>query len=374
MAYKSKIKKERIRYAVVGLGYIAQIAVLPAFKHASENSELVALVSDDPLKLEELSKKYKVMNTYSYDQYDECLESGKIDAVYIALPNSMHAEFSIRAAEAGINILCEKPMAVTESESLQMIRAATENNVKLMIAYRLHFEEANLKAIEMARSNKLGDLRIFNAIFTMQVKEGNIRLRKQLGGGALYDIGIYCINAARYLFQDEPTEVFALNANNQEMRFKEVDEMTSAILKFPNEKLATFTCSFGAADVASYELIGTKGMLKVDPAFDYANKLKLSSHINNQSKEEIFSKRDQFAPELLYFSHCILEGVDPEPSGVEGLADVRIIEALYHSAEIKKSVELKEFVKAKRPRLSQEMKLPAVKKPFLIHVDEPSVK
>src|SRR5207249_2797665 len=148
---------KRIRYAVVGLGYIAQVAVLPAFEHAGENSELHALLSSDSKKLKELSKKYDVPSTYLYEEYDQCLESGEIDAVYIALPNNMHREYTERAAQAGVHVLCEKPMATTERDCAAMIAAAQANRVKLMIAYRLHFEEANLSTIELIQSGKVGD-------------------------------------------------------------------------------------------------------------------------------------------------------------------------------------------------------------------------
>jgi predicted dehydrogenase len=141
----------KVRYAVVGLGHIAQIAVLPAFAKA-KNSELVALVSDDPKKLAKLGKKYNVPLRYSYDEYDACLCSGEVDAVYIALPNSLHREYTVRACRARVHVLCEKPMAVTESDCEAMIAAAKENRTRLMIAYRLHFEEANMKAVEIARS------------------------------------------------------------------------------------------------------------------------------------------------------------------------------------------------------------------------------
>src|SRR5205085_7973206 len=143
---------QKIRYAVVGLGYIAQVAVLPAFENAKKNSELVVLVSDDPEKLTKLSRKYKVEQTFSYDEYDQLLQSGAIDAVYIALPNHLHNEYTIRAARAGIHVLCEKPMAVTDVECIEMIRGCDENKVKLMVAYRLHFDKANLSAIEVVRS------------------------------------------------------------------------------------------------------------------------------------------------------------------------------------------------------------------------------
>src|SRR5689334_7091572 len=158
-----KVSKEakKIRYAVVGLGHIAQVAVLPAFAHA-ENSELAALVSDDPEKRAKLGRKYKV-KAFSYAEYDDCLRSGRVDAVYIALPNHLHREYSERAARAGVHVLCEKPMAVTARDCEAMIRAARKNRVKLMIAYRLHFERANLEAAKIARSGRLGELRFFSS-------------------------------------------------------------------------------------------------------------------------------------------------------------------------------------------------------------------
>jgi glucose-fructose oxidoreductase len=364
--------KPKVRYAVVGLGYIAQSAVLPAFESA-RNSELAALVSDDPKKLKSLSKKYKVPLTYSYDDYDECLRSGEIDAVYIALPNSMHRAYTVAACRAGVNVLCEKPMAVTEAECKDMINAADENGVKLMIAYRLHFEEANLKAIELAQSGKLGDVRAFNSVFTMQVKEGDIRLKKALGGGTLYDIGIYCINAARCIFQAEPIEVTAFSANNGEPRFEEVDEITSAILRFPDQRLAAFTTSFGADDISTYKIVGTKGNLRVEPAYDYSEALKHHLTIKGgKTRERTFRKRDQFAPELIYFSDCVLKGKTPEPSGKEGLADVRIIQALYRSAAAKgETIALPDFERGTRPTMEQEIHEPPATKPLLVRAASP---
>jgi predicted dehydrogenase len=230
----------KVRYAVVGQGYIAQVAILPAFAHARRNSELAALVSGDRVKRKALGRKYGVAGLYSYEAYDECLRGGGVDAVFIALPNHLHRDYAVRAARAGVHVLCEKPMAMTEADCKAMIAAARRGRVKLMVAYRLHFEEANLKAAEMTRSGKLGEPRIFDSLFTMQVKAGNIRVQGE-GGGALYDIGVYCINAARALFAAEPVEVFAWSANNGERRFREVDEMTAAVMRFPGERLATFT-------------------------------------------------------------------------------------------------------------------------------------
>ena len=264
-----------VRYAVVGLGHIAQVAVLPAFAHARRNSRLAALVSDDATKLKSLAKKYRVGGTFSYDDYDACLEH--VDAVYIALPNSMHAEYTIRAANAGVHVLCEKPMAVTADECEQMIEACRENHVKLMIAYRLHFEEINLKAVDLVRRGRIGEPKFFNSSFSMTVRPNDIRTKKELGGGTLYDIGVYCINASRYLFRAEPKEAMAMSVNSGDKTFAEIDESTGALLRFDGERVAAFVTSFNASDVASYRIVGTKGQLHVDPAYEYAEGLGTSS-------------------------------------------------------------------------------------------------
>ena len=153
-ARRKRRPAQRVRYAVVGLGHIAQVAVLPAFEHAQKNSVLSALVSDDPAKLAKLGRKYGVKNLWTYAQYGECLRSGQIDAVYIALPNDMHHEYVLKTARAGIHVLCEKPMALSEKECQEMIRVCKQQGVHLMTAYRLHFERANLKAIEIAEGRK----------------------------------------------------------------------------------------------------------------------------------------------------------------------------------------------------------------------------
>jgi predicted dehydrogenase len=369
----SRPRVTRVRYAVVGLGHIAQVAVLPAFAHAKKNSQLTALVSDDPHKLKQLSRRYEVPYCYSYRQYDQCLREGNIDAVYIALPNSLHCDYAVRAAKAGVHVLCEKPMAVTEQECRRMIQAADRADTKLMVAYRLHFEEANMNTVELARSGKLGNLRLFNSVFTMQVREGDIRVEAKLGGGSLYDIGVYCINAARYVFQANPTKVSACTIKGTDRRFREVDEMTTAWLEFPGNRLATFVCSFGAADVSSYEVVGTKGHVRMDPAYEYVGELEQNIVLNGKSRSRRFGGRDQFAPELLYFSDCILNDRDPEPSGLEGLIDVAIVEALYRSAKTGRPVSLSLSDKKQWPAQDQVMKRPPVRKPKLVRVKSPSL-
>jgi len=367
----SRKSGRKIRYAVVGLGHLAQVAVLPAFKRA-QNSELVAIVSDDPEKRKKLAKKYHLERAYSYEDYEKALFD--VDAVYIVLPNHLHREYAVRAAQAHVHVLCEKPMAVTEEDCEAMIDAANQNNVKLMVAYRLHFEKGNLEAIKLAKSGKLGRLRFFTSEFAQQVVEDNIRVTEPVenGGGPVYDMGVYCINAARYLFQAEPTEVFACSANSGEPRFEKVDEMSSVVMRFPEDRLATFTCSFGAADVGRYSLIGTKGGLTADPAYEYVSTLKQKIKIGEKTITRKFPKRDQFAAELVYFSDCILKNKEPEPNGLEGLADVRVVRAAYESARTGRVVELPALPPKKRPTSQQEIQRAPHAKPQTVNVKSPS--
>jgi glucose-fructose oxidoreductase len=230
-----------------------------------------------------------------------------------------------------------------------------------------------MKTVELARSGKLGHLRFFNSVFTMQVREGDIRVQKELGGGTLYDIGVYCINAARYLFQDNPISVTAFSVSGNDRRFREVDEMTAALLRFPGERLASFVCSFGATDVSAYDLVGTDGWVRVDPAYEYVGPLKQHITLGGKTKVREFPSRDQFAPELVYFSDCILRDTNPEPSGREGLIDVQIVQALYRSSQSGKPVALSSPHKKQWPTSKQVMKRPPVRKPKLVKVQSPSL-
>jgi predicted dehydrogenase len=188
----------------------------------------------------------------------------------------------------------------------------------------------------------------------------------------LYDIGIYCINAARSLFREEPTEVFAFSASNGDKRFSEIDEMTGAVLRFPEDRLATFTSSFGATDLSAYRIVGTKGDLLVDPAYAYSQKLVHRLTIEGKQHKQVFPRRDQFAAQIIYFSQCVLDGNEPEPSGQEGLADVRIIEALYRSAQEGQPMKLEPLAKQQRPSRAQEIDQPPVSQPELVHAESPN--
>lgn len=362
-----------VRYAVVGLGHIAQVAVLPGIAHA-RHSKVAMLVSDEPIKLRKLARRYRPERTCTYAEFDECLRSGEVDAVYLALPNDQHREYALRAARAGIHVLCEKPMALTSGECREMIAAAKEADVRLMIAYRLHFERANLRAAALASARKLGDLRVFNSVFTMQVVGGNVRTHPIVcGGGPLYDLGIYCINAARHLFRSEPEEVTAVAASSGDPRFANIDEMNSVILRFPGGRLATFTVSFGAASTAAYDLIGTRGSLRMEQAYEYAERIVQRVTIGERTRTHEYAVRDQFAAEIDYFSRCVLTGREPEPSGADGLADVQVIEAVLEAARTHRPVRLSapRPEPMRHPTLAQEVTYPAQPEPEPILAQEP---
>ena len=358
---------------MVGMGNIAQVAMLPAFAHAQENSELVALISGTDEKREALSRKYPhIQGIGTYDDLESLIEELDIEAVYISVPNSRHREMTERAAKKGVHVLCEKPMAITVEDCQAMIEVCDQNDVKLMIAYRLHFEEANLRTIELLRSGKIGDPRIFSSVFSHQVRPGDIRTQGELGGGALDDLGIYCVNAARYLFADEPTEVFARSVSAGDPRAEDVDQTTTVVLRFPQDRMAQFTVSQGAISVSSYRVTGTEGSLRLEPAYEYSSGLKQILSVGEEETEHSWPKRDQFAPELLYFSRCILGDEEPEPSGQEGLADIRILEAATESAKSGEVVQLEPFDRDRRPGIDQLIKRPGIEPPSTVEAPSPS--
>ena len=324
------------------------------------------MVSDDAAKRRAIARKYKLEHAFGYDEYEDCLR--QVDAVYIALPNSMHADYTIRAARAGVHVLCEKPLAVTAADCRRMIAACRNAGVKLMVAYRLHFETINLAAVELARNGRLGELKYFNSSFSMRVRRGDIRTKRAFGGGTLPDIGVYCINAARYLFRAEPTQVTAVSINSGVAALSEIDETTAGVLRFGDDRIATFITSFNAADVASYRIVGTKGALHADPAYEYAEGLAYTLSVDGRTTKKKIGKRDQFAPELLYFSDCILRDRQPEPSGEEGLQDVRIVQALYQSAKTGRPVSIRAFSNGRYPTRRQRITRPGVRKPELVKV------
>lgn len=363
----------KIRYAVVGIGHIAQTAVLPAFKNAASNSELAAIVTGDPEKAHVLPTKYAGITSFGYDEYGKLLESGMIDAVYISLPNRLHFRFAKEALEHGIHVLCEKPITLSHQEALELDRLAVENHAKLMVAYRLHFEVANLKAIEIARAGELGDLRYYSSVFSYQLTDPtNIRTKKEDGGGPIWDIGIYCVNAARYLLSDEPMAVTAFATSQNQKMFSEVPETVAVSLKMSRGTLAQFTCSFGAGEIAEYKLFGTKGHLHLEQAFEYSESRDLRIVKDGKKTVLQYKKSDQFGPELVYFSDCIILNKDPQPSAREGAQDVRIIEAINESIRLGKTVELEPYLTAEVwPSMKLRIYKPPVTKVETINVRSP---
>ncbi len=367
-------QKKIVRYGVVGLGHIAQVAVLPAFKRARENSQLTALVTDDPKKAGKLSRKYDVPAVYSYKQFGELLQADIVDALYICLPNHLHKDFATRALRAGVHVLCEKPLAISQADCLQIANAAEKTGARIMTAYRLHFEEANLKALELCSSGKLGELRYFSSEFSFQVTDPeNIRLKRSTGGGPLWDIGIYCINAARTLFSEEPEEVFGFAATGNDPRFEEVSEMVSVNMRFPEDRLATFTISFGADSASVYKVFGTKGTLRLEGAYEYAAERKLILKKDMETRQSItYKKSDQFAPEIVYFSDCILNDLQPEPGAAEGLADVRVIEAICESIKKNRPVRIKGAGQHVGPNIGMAARYKGHSEPKTVNVQSPS--
>ncbi len=361
--------KSTIRYAVIGAGNIAQEAVLPAFEHAAPNSRLIAVVSGDPQKRAELRERYQLEADGDYDELESIIERAGVDAVYVATPNSYHREFTLRAASAGAHVLCEKPMAPSVQDCRAMIDACEAREVKLMIAYRLHFERATLQAVEIARSGRLGEPKLFSSFFTHVVRSGDTRRKPEVAGGATYDLGVYCINAARNLFDAEPIEVMgsAVFVNG-------VDDTMSAVLRFPSDRLAEFTVGNSTASVSSYRVAGALGDLRVEPAYDYVNGLVHYLTVDGTTEPTHFERGDQFAPELEYFSDCILSDREPEPSGEEGWCDVRVAEALLESARVRLPVELPGYLRMRRPSPSQSAHEPPVKEQETVHAPSPSLR
>jgi predicted dehydrogenase len=360
--------KKPVKYAVAGLGYIAQIAVLPAFAHAKRNSRLHAIVSGDQEKLAELGDKYDVPVRGTYDQFEECLSG--VDAVFICTPNSEHADLTVRAAHAGVHVLCEKPLAVTDEECARMIGACREAGVKLMTAYRLHFDPLYLEMIEIVRRGEIGEPRYFSSSFSMHAIPGGIRTRSETGGGTLYDLGVYCINAARVLMLAEPTQVFAYSVRGDRSGMPEVDDTTAAVMRLGDDRLATFTTGFAAAGASSFRVVGTEGDLHAEPAYEFAEPLAYTLTKGDRTTKKKGKKRDQFAAELLYFSDCIRNDTDPEPSGEEGAWEVRIVDALYESARRGEAIALRPFEGEPAPRRSQAISRPPVREPELVNVEK----
>lgn len=366
---RSRSTIEPLRYVVVGIGDIAQRAVLPAFEHAYSHARLVGLVSGDETKRRRLGRQYAVQ-TWSYDDYDACLASEDVDAVYLATPNHLHREYAVKALRAGVHVLCEKPLATSEKDCLAMIRAGEDTGARLMTAYRLHFLPADLRAIEIARSGRLGELRFFTSSFAYEVKRDNIRTEGAEGGSPVWDLGVYCVNAARHLFDSEPISVSAIATESDDSRFTEIPPTMAVTLRFTENRVAQFTCSFDSAAMGHYQLVGTRGDLRVDPAYSWSKPQRQLLTIEGKSTSKSFPKQDQFAAELIRFTEHVRRD-EPVPTGWEGLADVRILAAVEKAARTGKPVALPKFQTPTRPRTQRGLALPPPRRTATIHADSP---
>jgi len=330
------VGQKTIGYAMVGLGRISMGHFMPGLKDAKQ-SKLTGLVSGHRDKAEKNAAEYGVPTTaiYNYENFDSIRDNPAIDAVYIALPNSMHAEYTIRAAKAGKHVLCEKPMATSVDDCKAMIAACRQANVKLMIAYRCQLEPTNLRAIELIRSGKLGTIQAIDSANGFNIGP-DWRLDKKLaGGGPLMDVGVYSLNACRYLTGEEPEAISAYSSViDKDGRFATVEENVGWTMKFPSGIVASCLTTYGANMPGYYRVHGSKGFITVDNAFPYEGQHLTGSFRGGETLDEPNPAKDpsQFTREADYFAKCVLTNTEPKMDGQEGLRDIQYCSEIYRSA------------------------------------------
>ncbi len=334
---------KKLGWAIVGLGSLSIHEILPAFAKC-EKSRVVAFVSGHPDKANKLALRYGVnpQNIYNYQNYDSIRDNPAVDIIYIVLPNGMHAEYTVRGLQAGKHVLTEKPMARTPAECQQMIDVARKAGRKLMVAYRCRYEPYNREAIRMARSGELGSIKVILADNGFKIGDpAQWRLNKELaGGGSLMDIGIYALQAARYLSGEEPAELNAVMYSTPgDPRFKEVEETINFQLRFPSGVLANCSSSYGYAWQSHYRVVGTDAWLEMDPATVYQG-LRMKVHRGDVTQEKELPVRDHFALEVDHMSECVMENKEPLTPGEEGLRDLKVMMAIYDAANTGKTVKL----------------------------------
>ncbi|NEX62125.1 Gfo/Idh/MocA family protein [Noviherbaspirillum galbum] len=338
---------ERVGFAVVGLGRIAVNEMLPAFAR-SKHARVTSLVSGDRDKALKIARQYGIPEqaVFDYRDHDRLADHKATQAVYIALPNSMHAEYTVRAAQAGKHVFCEKPMANSVAECQQMIDACAKAQRLLMIAYRSQYEANDRAILKMVRARRLGTLREFiSSNCQNQGDPDQWRHKKALaGGGPLPDVGIYCLNAARFLSGEEPVEVIGHTwANPNDPRFREIEEAVHFILRFPSGFTATCTSSYSGHNAKFLRLIGSEAWVELDPAYSYSGiRLRVGRLVDGKdSVQEIaLESDDQFVKELDHMAQCVKANRRPHTPGEEGLQDMRVIEAIYQSAREGRPVTL----------------------------------
>jgi predicted dehydrogenase len=335
-------RSKQVGYAVVGLGHIAEHAVLPAFRRAKK-SRLVALVSSDAQKAQRLARKFGAPLHSTYDRLEGCLRNPEIEAVYIATNNSTHLEFARRAAAAGKHVLCEKPLANTTEQCRQMVEACRRAGVKLMTAYRKYFEPSSVALKKLIDSKKLGRLKLIHSAFTFNLPAQQVwHLKRELaGGGSLWDVGVYCVNTIRWLTGLEPEEAAGYSWNADPERFKEVDESIAFQLKFPGGLFVEASSSFAAAKASFIHIHAEKGWVAVDPFYTYNEEKRLFGQIGGRWFGKVYGPVEEFHLELDHLATCIRANREPEPDGLTGMRDVAVMEAIYLAAQAGHAVEIR---------------------------------
>ncbi len=330
---------ERVGFAVVGLGHLALEQVLPAFGD-SKYARLAALVSGDRSKASKIAGQHGIEATaiYDYANYERLADNPNVKVAYIALPNSMHAEYTIRAAHAGKHVLCEKPMAISVEECERMIEACRSAQVKLMVGYRSQYEPLDRAIVKMVKERRLGrPLHFISSNSQDQGDPSQFRLKRAMaGGGPLVDVGIYCLNAARFLSGEEPTQVMAqLQQLPADPRFTEVESAIQFTLQYPSGFAAACNASYDSHRSQFFRLECSDGWVEMNPAFAYQGlALRVGRAVEgvDQVTEIDAPPKNQFALELDHMAQCVLEDREPHTGGGEGLQDMKIISAIYASA------------------------------------------
>ncbi len=331
---------KKLGWALVGLGSLSTHQLAPAFSK-TEHCRLSAIVTGTPAKAEEWKKKYGIPDShvYDYETFDRIAENPDVDVVYIVLPNSMHEEFTVRAAKAGKHVFCEKPMANTVEECRRMMAAVKEAGKQLGVGYRCQLEPHHIECMRLAREKVFGELKFVEAGFGFQIGDpAQWRLRKELaGGGALMDVGIYALQSCRHLTGEEPVEIVAQESKTDPVKFAEVDETISWSMKFPSGVVASVMTTYAFNGPNFFTAICQRGRFGMDPAYSYGG---LKGWTSNPEVKIEFPGTDHFAVEMDAFSKAILGGELFGISGVEGLKDLLAIEAIYRSIREGKAVKV----------------------------------
>ncbi|MFZ0498872.1 MAG: Gfo/Idh/MocA family oxidoreductase [Steroidobacteraceae bacterium] len=332
----------KLRWCIVGLGRISMGQFMPGLK-LSKTGRITALVSGHRQKAEQQAALYDVPSSaiYSYETFDEIRHNKDIDAVYIALPNSMHAEFTIRAAKAGKHVLCEKPMATSLADCRAMIGACRNANVKLMIAYRCQYHPSHLKAIELIRTGAVGRVLAIESAFGFDIRPGEWRLNKKMaGGGPLVDVGIYSLNATRYLTGENPADVKAYaSVIDHDGRFTQVEENDGWTMRFPSGTVASCNTTYGGLMAGYFRVVGSKGWIHMD-GFNYDG-MHLTAQLGSGAtidQPDPIRAPGQFTLEADYFADCVWNDREPKTDGAEGLRDMTAISRIYESAGLRLGV------------------------------------